>query len=168
MNNILKYIPITTSDTMVVEIVVGVVVVSLSLVFRRKQLSPKKPLLTCILDTMLQPLQYFKIGQWAIPYTVEGQLEVAKKNTNLTYLNIDKNEKFSFIDRYNVSYNSSFKQCTATTSPLGHLMRSRSLLRRLEIRLQMADFIKKYPKVVEKKSFASSPVFVIGFPRTGK
>lgn len=156
------------SVPIIIAVVVSVVVVLISLVLRRKQLSPKKPLLTCILDTILQPLQYFKIGEWGIPYTVEGQLEVAKKNTKLNDLNIDKNEKFSFIDRYNVSYNSSLKQCTAEVSPLGHLMRSRALLRRLEIRLQMTDFMKKYPKVVEKKSFSSPPVFIIGFPRTGE
>ena len=136
---------VTTTVVTISVVFATVVIVVVSLVIRRKQLSPKKPILTCFLDTIFEPLQYFKLGEWGISYTIDSQLEVAMKMTKLYDLNIDKNEKYSVLDRYRCSYNASLKKCFAEISPLGHIVRSRALNKRLTIRLEMVEYIKKYP-----------------------
>jgi len=54
----------------------------------------------------------------------------------------------------------------ANYSPTGYYLALQTLQRRMETRLQMALFIKKHPTVLDTE-FSKSPMFVIGFPRTG-
>jgi len=131
--------------------------------WKKRSSSPHRPFLTVLLDTICEFFQYFKLGPWAKGSDISTGMELAIKRCGLTDLGTTTN--FDFIKRYEVARSVGLKKSKAKFSPVGHYFIQESLTRRIEIRLQLVDYLKKHPNIEKIKM--KPPIFVIGFPRTG-
>ena len=74
-------------------------------------------------------------------------------------------DPFGFMQRYLVTRSEGLRKSGVQYSPLGHLITTNILHQRMCARLQHVDFMKRHPQVGDIP--VRSPIFVIGFPRTG-
>jgi len=132
-------------------------------VFRRKSASKQKPLLTCVLDTILSIPYYLEIGPWGEPNDINTAIVGAIKTTGLK--DVGSQDDCQFMTRYDVARKVGMKNCKATYSPTGYWIACSVIQKRMEARLRLVDYMKKHPAVADIQM--KDPVFVIGFPRTG-
>jgi hypothetical protein len=140
--------------------VVGSILLSF---IRRISTSPNRPAFTCFMDSLCEPFMFLKVGSWSTAPDVHAAMKIAMKETGLTDWGT-KND-FGFSQRYNTVRTIGLKKSKAKYSPVGHYYVLQSLTRRMATRLQFFDYLKKHPQILDIK--LRSPVFVIGFPRTG-
>ena len=135
---------------------------------RRKLIvSPSKPLVTCILDSLLYIPFRLRLGPFGQPNDINAAVIAAIKTTKLSDFGNDGDERDSgFIDRYTTARSIGMTRSKAQFSPTGYIMALSTLQKRMETRLRLVEYIKRHPEVREVK-FSSPPVFTVGFPRTG-
>ena len=149
--------------TLALVVLFGVLGRILSRFLQRKQNSPNRPTLTCFLDSVCEIFMFLKIGPWATAPDINVAMKNAMKETGLTDWG-SKND-LTFAQRYNTVRTVGLKKSKAKYSPIGHYYVQQSLTRRMASRLQLFDYLKRHPTIEQIK--LKSPVFVIGFPRTG-
>jgi hypothetical protein len=99
-----------------------------------------------------------KLGLPPRPISADRMIAKAKRRTGLEDLGpTDIFEPFSILGE-------AFEK-EANLSPFGHLLTRSMLLRSLERRLQVVDFVNRNPGIREES--IRNPLFVVGFPRTG-
>ena len=152
-----------TVVTATLVVVLGVITKVLFSFVLRMRNSPNRPALTCFLDALCESFMYFKIGTWSTAPDIHAAMKIAMKETGLTDWGTRNN--FGFAQRYNTVRTVGLKKSKAKFSPIGHYYVLQSLTRRMTTRLQLFDYLKKHPTIQNIK--LKSPVFVIGFPRTG-
>ena len=130
---------------------------------QRKRDSPHRPSLTCFLDAVCEIFMFLRIGPWATPPDINQAMKLAMKETGLT--DWGTKSDLTFAQRYNTVRTVALKKSKAKFSPIGHYYVLQSLTRRMTGRLQLFEYLKKHPTIQQIK--LKSPVFVIGFPRTG-
>ena len=130
----------------------------------RKLREKKKPYITCLLDSSLAICSYLGISHWGRPNDITTAVQNAMKKTKLNDLG-GNNKGVEMISRYTVVRNIGLEKSKARYSPLGHYIAMEVLQKRMECRLQFIEYLKKHPTINDVK--VNSPVFVIGFPRTG-
>ena len=137
----------------------------------RKNSSPSKPLMTTVLDTILEIPSLLNVGPWGKPNTIMKAMEMAMNETKLTDFGHDgmkegqDSDPLGFVTRYETSQNSGLGKCKGRYSPLGYLLSFNTMERRMVTRLRHVEYMKTHPQV--SKISVTKPVFVIGFPRTG-
>jgi hypothetical protein len=76
-----------------------------------------------------------------------------------------RRDPYGFVTRYRDSVRIGLEKSRARYSPLGQLVASQTVHRRMVMRLRHVEYMKKHPLV--SKVPVKKPLFVIGFPRTG-
>lgn len=131
--------------------------------YRRKQLSGIKPWLACFIDSILVYPQYLKLFYWKNKIiSVKDILQSVKKLSGLNDFDGDEND---IIKRYQPLLTIGIKKSNANLSPFGVYICSSTIGKRILHRLQLIDYTKRHPSVLQVE--LKRPVFVIGFPRTG-
>ena len=131
--------------------------------YSRKSKSPTRPLLTCFCDACCEIFVFLKVGSWAGPPDIHAAMKQAMKETGLS--DWGNKSHYGFIQRYNTVRTVGLAKSKVKFSPIGHWYTLVSLTRRMKTRLLLFDYLKMHPQIQKIK--LKSPVFVIGFPRTG-
>lgn len=131
--------------------------------------SHAKPLITCFIDAFLSIPFFFKLGAFGRPNDIHEAVVQAIKSTGLSdFVGTSHNiETAGFIERYDMSRKLGLERSGAEYSPSGYLLALSTLTRRLEVRLQFVEFLKKHPEISKNTKFHTPPIFTVGFPRTG-
>ena len=134
----------------------------------RKCRQPKKTVLQCLADSLLEVPFRMRLGRFGRPTDIESALLNAMKCTKLSRVCLPElGEDVTFIERYAKTRKMGQQALNQLEySPLGHVIVQTSLQRRMEVRLRFVDYLVKHPQISQTKLNAD-PIFVIGFPRTG-
>lgn len=134
----------------------------------RKFKAFKKPLLTCFLESLFAIPQTLRLGPWSKGNSIRTAVRAAMKNTKLTDLGGSDNGE-GMINRYETTRRDGFAKTKGKLkySSLGHVMSIELMTKRVETRLKLVDYMKRHPDIEKRASKMRSPIFVIGFPRTG-
>lgn len=128
----------------------------------RKAKSGNKPTGALIIDSFLDIFRIMGVGPYAMGRDIGTCLIEASKSTGLSdFGNTELTTKL-----YETTRKVAMTKSNAQYSPVGHILTQRMIIKRMEIRARMLDYIKQHPQVNDVK-FDRPPVFVIGFPRTG-
>eukprot|EP01038_Epipyxis_sp_PR26KG_P006845 gene6845-9372_t len=130
--------------------------------YYRKHHGKTKPWISCLVETFVEPLYLLKIGPWSGSTDVKSCLQEAIKLTGLSDFGPTPED---FIKKYELVQNTTFKKIKLIPSPFGFYLLKRILTKRFETRLRFFDYMKKHPVINKIKM--KSPLFIIGFPRTG-
>eukprot|EP01040_Poterioochromonas_malhamensis_P015702 gene15702-17627_t len=147
---------------MIFFILLGIVGFLVIRFIKRRKENSHRPLLTCVLDTLCEIPAALKIGPWADVPNVEAALKMAIETTKCTDFGF---EDRGFIQRYDVAKKVGLAKSGAKYSPAGFPIIQPVLAERFSSRLLLIDYLKKHPSI--GKIQLKSPIFVIGFPRTG-
>jgi hypothetical protein len=128
----------------------------------RRRANSNRPVLTILLDTLVEIPAALKIGPWKEPPNVHTALEMAFKETGLTDLGTTD---MGFVERYAVAKTVGLERSHVRYSPMGTYVIQNSIMQRFTYRLRLVDYFKKHPSIADVK--LKAPIFVIGFPRTG-
>jgi hypothetical protein len=128
----------------------------------RKMKSGSKPSGALLIDSFLDLFRMLGVGPYSKGSDIGTALIEAAKSTGLS----DYGNTELMVKLYETTRNVAVARSSAKYSPVGHFLAQRMIVKRMEIRLQMIDYIRKHPKVSDVK-FDRPPIFVIGFPRTG-
>jgi hypothetical protein len=131
--------------------------------YRRKRLSPNQTLTTTIFDALLELPMMLKIGPWRYSPDIESAIKVAMDETSLT--DFGWTDRSGFVERYRTVKSVGLSKTQGRYTPFGHYLALTALVRRMKDRLQLIDYLKKHPAVLQTK--LKSPIFVIGLTRTG-
>lgn len=147
---------------MIFFILLGIVGFLVIRFIKRRKENSHRPLLTCVLDTLCEIPAALKIGPWADVPNVQAALKMAIETTKCTDFGF---EDRGFIQRYDVAKKVGLAKSGAKYSPAGFPIIQPVLAERFSSRLLLIDYLKKHPSI--GKIQLKSPIFVIGFPRTG-
>lgn len=157
----------TTFDgcEMSIPLIISIVLV-LSLVFdviRRSYLSPHRTFYAWLLDSICSIPMALKVGPWSKPHGIHASIQEAINNTGLT--DFGGKDKTTFIERYDTAIKLGLKRSKAVFSPAGIAFVKGVIVRRMTSRLNFFNYLKKHKSIEETP--LKSPIFIIGFPRTG-
>lgn len=148
---------------LVLFLIVAFIVRTLLSFYKRLKSSPHRPTLTNFLDALVEIFAALKVGPWSQPCDIHTAMKRAIKETGLSDIGTTTN--FEFLKRYDTSRNIGTEKSKAVISPAGAYFMGENLTKRFKNRLYFVDYLKKHPSIL--KIEVKSPVFVIGFPRTG-
>eukprot|EP01035_Chromulina_nebulosa_P016957 gene16957-22449_t len=103
----------------------------------------------------------FKIGPWK-RHNIYTTIRESIAQTGLHDFGGDKT---TFIERYAVARTLGLERSKAKFSPIGIPIVNLVVRKRIKMRLLLVDYFKKHPHV--ESIPVKSPIFIIGFPRTG-
>jgi len=134
----------------------------------RKWRQPKKTLLQCLADSLLEVPFRMRLGRFGRPTDIESALLSAMKSTKLSRVCLPElGDDVTFVERYAKTRKMGQQALNQLEySPLGHVIVQTSLQRRMEVRLRFVDYLVKHPQIAQTQ-LSADPIFVIGFPRTG-
>jgi hypothetical protein len=141
----------------VVLIVSGIIFDTLS----RKQASGVKPWAACFLDALYAFPRLFGVGPWKADALYVKTI-IADQKHILQKFDFGGDEE-EMICRYDPLIDVGLVKSKAQVSPFGAHVLVGSLSKRIKLRLELVDYLKKHPKV--ENIAVKNPVFVIGFPR---
>lgn len=129
----------------------------------RKQKSGVKPWLACFLDALYAFPKLFGVGPFKkdalyIKTVIADQMKLHQKFDF-------GGDEIEVTKRHDPLIDIGLVRSKAQVSPFGASVLIASMSKRMKLRLEMVDYIKKHPKV--KSVAMKNPVFVIGFTRTG-
>mmetsp|Transcript_22397 Transcript_22397/g.27365 ORF Transcript_22397/g.27365 Transcript_22397/m.27365 type:complete len:501 (-) Transcript_22397:104-1606(-) len=134
-------------------------------IFRKHLCGPVKSWLNCFLDALFYIPCNLKLGIYRTPCDIDTAIKDAMAKTGLS--DFDDDGSHSFANKYRLSRNIGMQQLhKAHHSPFGFIVEKIVLSKRMELRLQLVDYLKKHPSIKDVK-FAKAPISVIGYPRTG-
>ena len=125
----------------------------------------KKPVLTCFLEAVFHIPKHLKLGYFSRKSNdILVAIELAMKSTKLTDMGGSDGGK-AMVKRYQMVRAIGVEKSGARYTPLGYIIALEVLRKRMETRLKFVDYLKRNPMI--EKIPMKSPIFVIGFPRTG-
>jgi len=157
-----SFVVVATMNSAVIFCAVTAVFIVLNILYRKLR-SGVKPWFACALDALLAVPHALGLGLFASTPDIVGATQSAMKATGLT--DFGGNGSL-FIELYETTRRVGLRKCKARLSPSGFVIHKRTLQKRMETRLKLVDFMARHPTVAATK-FSRSPIFVIGFPRTG-
>lgn len=146
----------------IVQLIIGLVSIFSVRYFYRKRNSSNRPPLTVFLDTLLDLPYFLKLGPFSKEPTIEYAVEKALKTTKLNDFGTRTTD---FIHRYKVAREVGLAKSGAKFSPLGHIVVQSTMTQRVVNRLNLVNYLKNHSDIL--KINIKSPIFVIGFVRTG-
>lgn len=129
----------------------------------RKQKSGIKPWLACLLDALFAFPELFGVGPFKKDALYMNTI-IADQKKSLKMNDLGGEEE-EITKRHDPLIDIGLVKSNAHVSPFGAYILISSLAKRIKLRLELIDYLKKHPKV--EKIEVRKPVFVIGFPRTG-
>ena len=125
----------------------------------------KKPVLTCFLEAVFTIPKRLRLGYYSKKTNdILVAVELAMKTTKLTDMG-GKDGGKTMVKRYQVVRAIGIEKSGARYTPFGYIVALEVLKKRMETRLKFVDYLKRNPMITQISM--KSPVFVIGFPRTG-
>ncbi len=121
---------------------------------------PEKGVWVAVLDTMFIPLRFLKIGPFKDgKISLDAVMKSVMKETKLSDFG-----DLSFVDSFKVITESALQK-SLTFSNIGYIMAFAEYTTNLTRRVQLIDYVKKAPEVLNIP--IKSPVFVFGLGRSG-
>jgi hypothetical protein len=125
--------------------------------------NPEKSLINSAISILLEPLRFLKLGPFCDgEITLDKVLKYAEKKAKL--VDFGDQDRPNFIDYYKMIMNCKEYKDEKFTN-LGYIFARNELNLSFVRRLKFVDYIKKNPEILKTK--VTSPVFVMGLPRTG-
>ena len=129
----------------------------------KTEVDATRPALARVLNTILAVPQTLQISYWGVPNDIHTAIKMAKKETGLSDFGFG-GERF-MVESYDLVRRIGLHRSGAEYTSLGHYFVVQALSNRVRDRLEMVEYVRRHPQIQTIK--LDSPVFVIGFPRTG-